>query len=457
MVASSIFDSSKNGNTQNHDPHPVLSGKEAFHAVFSEHLDELIDSHPRKVVIKEVNKMLDCGNPKNGTMYICPDCGTSAFVPFTCKSRICPSCGNLYNMQRCTSIGERILNVQHRHWVFTVPQCLRHYFESNWFLLNVLFDAASETVRTVIKQINPYFDVEPGMVLVLHTFGRANNFVPHVHGIVTDGGLNKYDRWWNLQFLNFDNVRLTYQDILLQKMSVYLGPSFAAEADELKKRYPNGFVVSAPDPNKPKVSNTSTEANEIDDFDNTIELTNKDNIKRLIKYTARYIGRPAFACSRLDSYDGQYVTYHYTSHLTNETESRTVSALEFMKLITQHIPESNFRMVRYFGIYNRSNKECMDRLDTALNDKAVSYLYSQAGHKKRAFFSHWRGAKILRFNIDPLKCSCCSAEMEPVYVKFRNKYFGTIIQPASSHPKYQSPPPDIDISGARADSQHICA
>ena len=73
----------------------------------------------RPVVISEINKVLDCRNPKNGTMYACDRCKQLRWVPFTCKSRFCPSCGNLYNMQRANALAERIpARIQHSVLLF---------------------------------------------------------------------------------------------------------------------------------------------------------------------------------------------------------------------------------------------------------------------------------------------------------------------------------------------------
>lgn len=73
--------------------------------------------------------MIHCGDPSfGGAMYGCPHCGKLKFVPFRCHSRFCPSCGNLYAMQRTTSMSFKLVNVVHRHCVFTIDQNLRDFF-----------------------------------------------------------------------------------------------------------------------------------------------------------------------------------------------------------------------------------------------------------------------------------------------------------------------------------------
>ena len=97
--------------------------------IFADHFEEMLYiQHPRDSVIENVEKMIHCGDPSfGGAMYACPSCGNFKFVPFRCHSRFCPSCGNMYAIDRTTSMSFKIkiINVQHRHCVFTIARELR--------------------------------------------------------------------------------------------------------------------------------------------------------------------------------------------------------------------------------------------------------------------------------------------------------------------------------------------
>ena len=91
--------------------------------------------------------MLNCGDPAfGGAMYGCPHCGKLKFVPFRCHSRFCPTCGNKYSMERTTNMSFKLINVQHRHCVFTIDENLRDFFLQDRSLLNCLFHAVTSVV-----------------------------------------------------------------------------------------------------------------------------------------------------------------------------------------------------------------------------------------------------------------------------------------------------------------------
>ena len=119
--------------------------------IFKDHFEEMIYiQHPRDSVIENVEKMINCGDPSfGGAMYGCPHCGKLKFVPFRCHSRFCSTCGNKYSMERTTSMSFKLINVKHRHCVFTIDENLRDFFLENRTLLNCLFHAVTSVISHI--------------------------------------------------------------------------------------------------------------------------------------------------------------------------------------------------------------------------------------------------------------------------------------------------------------------
>ena len=99
--------------------------KNIFSSFFFEYWEQIkfnFDEKRRKNIWKNVCAFLRCGNPKFGyAEYICPDCFEKLVVPFTCKSKFCPSCGIVYAEKWAHSLHEQLFNVQHLHITFSLP------------------------------------------------------------------------------------------------------------------------------------------------------------------------------------------------------------------------------------------------------------------------------------------------------------------------------------------------
>jgi len=127
----------------------------------------------RPTIMEEVAKIIGCQDPDNGfALYSCPNCNAQKRVPFTCKSRFCNTCGAKYSKDRALAMSKTLLRAPHRHVVFTIPEELRPYFAQDRSLLNILFEAAAETIEYRFYVTNKSEKYIPGMISTLHTFGR---------------------------------------------------------------------------------------------------------------------------------------------------------------------------------------------------------------------------------------------------------------------------------------------
>lgn len=129
-----------------------------------------------------------CRTPEAGGHRLrCAPCGTEAVVYHSCRNRHCPRCQSWAQHAWLEGRLERLLPVPHFHVVFTLPAELRTLAHRNRrAVYDVLFQAASETLLTLGRQ---RLGATLGVTAVLHTWTRALTFHPHLHCVVTGGGL----------------------------------------------------------------------------------------------------------------------------------------------------------------------------------------------------------------------------------------------------------------------------
>jgi hypothetical protein len=418
---------------------PASHRKHPFYAILRAVLPSLILLSSllkiRQVVIDEIRKVIDCGNSeKGGTLLMCPCCGGTKFVPFTCKSRFCPSCGNLYNMQRLVGEATVLLDVSHFHITFTIDERLRRWFLANRLSLDDLFDAARETLldyyagsRQDLKnrtEVKKRFKTKgkkkrkqkqnriltPGLVLVLHTFGRDLKWNPHLHVLCTRGALDSNAVWHEFSYISYEYLHIVFMHKLIAKLRKRFGgnKAFHKLSCEILRDHPQGFHVHVDNVTKDDAS------------------SGENPLKRTIKYIGRYLGRPPIAMSRIDKFDEEthMVTFHYLPHEPHEELNpgepmfETLHMLCFALRLIRHIPDRQFKMIRYAGLYSSTAQ----RSHLAKWLKA-HLLYKFKSREKQILLSHWRGAYMRSFHTDPVICPECKVLMEKLYVRVGNKKY----------------------------------
>ena len=269
----------------------------------------------------------------------------------------------------------KLVSCVHRHCVFTIPVELRIYFLRDRSLLNCLFSSVRDVILRMFYKLNKSENFTPGFICVLHTFGRDLKWNPHIHALISEGGSGNHTVWRSVKHFDYTFLRNAFRKVLLERLTLALGPSFKPVKNKIYHDHSDGFYVRA----KPNLC--------------TPDIT--------IKYISRYLGRPVIATSRIDKYDGDFVTFHYTRHEDNKTVSECIPALDFIKKLIVHIPEKHFKMLRYYGLYAKHHKH---------EKKLRKCISSEKRHFLRRHLD-WRNSILLTFGYDPLKCPKCGTSM----------------------------------------------
>ena len=372
-------------STNTYDPK-----KPSLKIIFHYHWDEFCELPyvknvgMRPVVPKEIKRMLSCGTIDAGfEVFECPHCHKVNIICYTCKSRFCSSCGAKRVKEQSAMISKITLPIPHRHVVFTIDERLRVYFRKNYQLLDVLFDSARQTIEYAFKKLKGKKNaITPGYVLTLHTFGRDLKWNPHIHCLLTEGGLTKTGDIVRINYINYEVLRKGFMKCVLDNLKLALQDDqveykkFKALVNQIYKDDENGFYVYGPEAKDDSIS----------------------SIDELIQYVVRYTARPVMAQSRITDYDPdkKEIAYYYEDHKTNERVDVRESVYDFIGKLIIHIPEEQFKMVRYYGIYATGKHKLKKFM------RVIRMKYKKIEFKKFCY----RRTLISVFNTDPLLCTC---------------------------------------------------
>ena len=345
----------------------------------------------RPNVHEEIMKMIKCHNHELGSsVYECTECHELYFCHHTCKGKFCSSCGAKTQKVIAENILRHCYNIKHRQMVFTIPKEFRNYFISNYYLLNILFDAVRDTLYSIVngkvkkkkrskkrKRHTSKQTWMPGFFSFLHTYGRDVKWNPHVHVLIAEMKMGSIDVYKKVDYFDYNALSKRFMTILLNKMEKHFGRKFRKIKNECYDKYPNGFYVYA-EPKK---------------FKNLIDG---------IMYLARYGSHPAISENRILDYDGKYVTFAYTDHKDKEYHEVTVTAPEFISMLIKHIAPKYFKVVRYYGFYSKKHK---------FHDKMIMMISRKKSNFRKSLLK-WNNLIITSFQRFPLECPNCGNSME---------------------------------------------
>lgn len=348
--------------------------------------------------------MLRCGKEEGGySEYICIGCGKDLRrVAFTCKSCFCLSCAKGYTDDFVAQVSQILQpGLIYRHLVLTVPEQLRIHFyrqRQEEALLSELmrcgYDCLEDVVSTAVRQ-----KVKIGAIVVVQTHGRSGHYNPHLHVIMTSGGINEETgNWVELGYFPYEILHKKWQYYLF-KMVKEMVPTAEMKSliDAFWQKFPQGLVAYV---TKGKVP---------------------ERFSGLAKYLAKYVASPPIAIRRIMSYTGREVTYWYKDHKTKKKEVITVDVMTFIGRMAQHILPKGFQRVRYYGLQaTKTFKKWVEAIKEGLRkiERVIKGSYQVVACKSyRERYQEMSGR-------DPLVCRFCGREME-LWRIWRPKY-GTV-------------------------------
>lgn len=306
---------------------------------------EMPRGHLRAMRAIEICRTAELG----GHVDECDHCQALRVSYNSCRNRHCPKCQSLDKQRWLEDRKRDLLPTRYFHVVFTLPESLRPLALRNQDLLyKILFKAASETLKEV-AQDPKHLGASIGVIAILHTWSQTLMDHPHLHCIVTGGGLSPNGkRWIRCKGKFFIPVKVLSR--------VFRG-KFLAYLKELRDKgrlsFP-GNIASL------KEHNT---------FDSLLtSLYGQEwvvyckppfhNVERVMDYLGRYTHRVAISNNRLVELEGDRVTFRYRDRNDNDTiKLMTLEASEFIRRFLLHILPDRFVKIRHYGILSNRNRK----------------------------------------------------------------------------------------------------
>lgn len=315
--------------------------------VFNNFKDSYLEKYrPSKEQLKAMNNIINCRTEAMGTrIYKCEKCGKKVFAYDSCKDRHCPNCQNYKKEKWIDNHQDDIINTPYFHIVTTVPAELHEVFYHNRReMYNLLLKASSETIMELSRD-KKYLGAKVGITAMLHTWSQTGNYHPHVHMIVTGGGINdlgEYVKASEYFFLPVKVVSRVFRGKLLsfiknsKTLKFYNQYEYLNNKknlnDYLRPLYKKEWVCYCKEP--------------------------FDNVKETYNYLARYAFRVCMTNDRIENITDTHVTFKYRDRKDHsKTKIMTIKGEEFVRKFLLHVLPKGFAKVRYYGLMAGRDKK----------------------------------------------------------------------------------------------------
>ncbi len=299
--------------------------------------------------MRVLDRLLACRTEElGGHLCVCAGCGYSAVAYNSCGDRHCPQCQGRATADWVETRRRRMLPTPHFQVVFTLPAQLRSIAMGNPRLVyNLLFQVGTSILKDLAAQ---RMGARLGITSVLHTWTTELSYHPHVHCLVTSGGLSLDDERWvesgkdylfpgrvlgqmfRGRFLERLIDLFEAGDLYLPGDQVEAAKAFRTTVRSLSKRHTRWVVH--------------------------VEAPRGRPVEYVTKYLARYVKRVAISDARIVE-----VTQTHVSFRTKDGSVVTLEGAEFVRRYLLHVLPSRLPKVRHHGLYAPGNAKL--RLETA--------------------------------------------------------------------------------------------
>jgi Putative transposase/Transposase zinc-binding domain len=329
-----------------------------------------------------------------GHVEACPQGHFERKIFHSCRHRLCPQCNALPREQWLMRMRERLIDCPHHHLIFTLPHDLHELWRWNrtWFT-QALFATVAATLRELLED-ERYLGAQAGFISALHTWGRSLSFHPHIHCLITDGGVDQRGQWRTPRKSCFLPARVV--------MALFRGKFLGA----LRNALANNTVILPPDLSQQRGNNL---LNRLGRVKWNVHLRERyEHGQGVVTYLARYLKGGVLNNRQLVELNEQQIRFRYYPHRTASEKSAPLTLKlkpeAFISRYLQHTALPGVPMVRHYGVYANANTQRLARA-------RAHHCQSPAPEAARPLRCAQYLQRIATSHTSFLHCPTCHAEL----------------------------------------------
>ena len=277
-----------------------------------------------------------CTAQLGGRLYRCDDCRESFWVYHCCRNRACPKCHAQQTEQWLAQRQAELLPCDYFHAVATVPSELRGVFGRHQKLMyGLLMRVAAEAVQELCA-VRRHLGGLPGILSIFHSWNGQLQYHPHVHMLITGGGISSDGAHWEGARGKF----LVPVQVLSRKIA-------AKFRDALRKEQPELWATIGADAWRREWVSFCKHYGRGNDA--------------VLNYLSRYVFRTAISNARILDMDDTHVTFRWKDRDRDRWQTERLPGVEFLRRFLQHVLPRGFHRCRYYGLWHASKRDLASR------------------------------------------------------------------------------------------------
>jgi len=260
---------------------------------------------------------------RGGRILECPNCATRSVVYNPCNNRGCPECYRRNQILWNEKVLNKLVKTSHYHLVFSIPSAyVITWLRNKNRVMNCMFKCVSK----VIVEMNNEFGLLMGCVLSFQSHGKGMCYKPHMHCILSAGGVNDKNEWIEIGTIKYTKIEDRFHYLMYRELSLQI----ACESLPITK--------------------------EIEEKEWRIHPEYHDKTgSRIVGYLSHTACGAVINLKQTFKINGNTIVF---SEMHNGKEIQTeLLKTTFVERYLNHIPPRGAVTVRYYGLYANKNAE----------------------------------------------------------------------------------------------------